>query len=341
MMNKALKIIGIFSLAAAAISVALFVYWRHLSAPVNLTAARGFTVEVGDSLEAISLRAEQAGLIRSASAFKLYAKVSGLAPAYKAGNFAFSGPVSLESLSSALVAGDKQSNTVRITVPEGYAIRDIDAHLAKNGLSVSGEFSRRLASPDFLATARQTYDFLADEKVLSLEGYLFPDTYDVYKDVKPEELARKMLDNFERKLKPEWLDEIKRQGKSLQDMVIMASLVEKEVRKVEDMKMVADIFWRRLDNGQAFESCATLAYVLGVNKPQYSLEDTQVDSPYNTYRHKGLPPGPIANPGLNAIEAAIFPLSNNYNFFLTARDGRTIFSASFEEHVANKNKYLK
>ena len=101
-------------------------------------------------------------------------------------------------------------------------------------------------------------------------------------------------------------------------------------------------FWNRIKNGQALESCASLAYILGVNKSQYSYEDTRVDSPYNTYLHRGLPPGPIANPGLKAIEAAIYPQETNYNYFLTATEsGKTIFNESYEQHLIDKNKYIK
>jgi UPF0755 protein len=122
----------------------------------------------------------------------------------------------------------------------------------------------------------------------------------------------------------------------------MASVIEKEVRSANDMKIVSGIFWNRIKNGQALESCATLAYILGVNKSQYSYEDTRINSPYNTYINRGLPAGPIANPGLKAIEAAIYPEDTAYNYFLTASEtGETIFSKTYQEHLNNKNKYIK
>jgi len=122
----------------------------------------------------------------------------------------------------------------------------------------------------------------------------------------------------------------------------MASLIEKEVRTSEDMKIISGIFWQRIENRQGLESCATLAYILGVNKPQYSVVDTKIDSPYNTYKHRGLPPSPIANPGLNAITAAIYPKETDYNYFLSdPATGQTIFSRTLGEHNLNKAKYLK
>ena len=136
--------------------------------------------------------------------------------------------------------------------------------------------------------------------------------------------------------------EIAWQKKTIYEIVTMASIIEKEVRSRADMKIVSGIFWDRIKNGQGLESCATLAYILGVNKPQYTLEDTKIDSPYNTYKYRGLPPGPIANPGLNAIQAAIYPEFTANNYFLSdPATGQTIYSQTLEEHNLNKYKYLK
>jgi len=151
-----------------------------------------------------------------------------------------------------------------------------------------------------------------------------------------------MLSNFDSKFTPEMRAEIENQGKTVYEIVTMASIIQKEVRSEKDMKMVSGIFWNRIKNGQALESCATLAYILGENKPQYTYEDTRIDSPYNTYMNRDLPPGPIANPGIEAIKAAIWPTDSNYNFFLSSSDGgETIYSRTFEEHVRNKEKYLR
>ena len=188
-----------------------------------------------------------------------------------------------------------------------------------------------------------SYEFLQDKpKYLGLEGYLFADTYRFHPSSSPEEVIIKLLDNFDRQLNTKMRQDIERQGKTIYQVVTMASLLEKEVRSEKDMKLVSDIFWRRIKNGQRLESCATLAYILGENKPQYSYEETRIDSPYNTYINDGLPPGPIDSPSLKALKAAIYPTSNNYNFFLTRPDnGETVFSRDFEEHKANKAKYLK
>lgn len=228
-----------------------------------------------------------------------------------------------------------------VTVIEGWNNQQIAEKLATSQLGFTAK--------DFLKTANnpkqdQTkYQFLADRPDnAGLEGYLFPDTYRFRASSTPEEVIEKILNNLDSKLTPKMRQDIRKQDKTIYQIITMASLIEKEVRSTKDMKMVSGIFWNRIANGQRLESCATLAYILGKNKPQYSYEETRIDSPYNTYTNYGLPLGPISNPGLKAIEAAIYPTNNDYNFFLTRPDtGETIFSRNFEEHKANKAKYLQ
>ncbi len=225
-----------------------------------------------------------------------------------------------------------------ITIIEGWNIKQIDNYLSEQGVKTD----RKLAS--FKVSDYQAdYDFLTDAPAQAdLEGYLFPDTYRIFASTTADEIARKMLSNFESKVTPTMMAEISRQHKTLHQVITMASVVEKEVTSKNDMKIVAGIFWDRIKNGQALESCATLAYILGENKAQYTYEDTRIESPYNTYINRGLPPGPIANPGLNAISGAIYPTYTDYNYFLSRPDTKeTIFSRTYEEHTANKQKYLK
>ncbi|OIO07230.1 endolytic transglycosylase MltG [Candidatus Falkowbacteria bacterium CG_4_10_14_0_2_um_filter_41_15] len=225
-----------------------------------------------------------------------------------------------------------------ITVIEGWNIKQIDNYLVEQGVKLDGQLA------DFkVRDYKSDYDFLADAPAgADLEGYLFPDTYRVFASTTADDVAQKMLNNFSSKVTPEMLAEISRQKKTLHQIVTMASVVEKEVTSQNDMKVVAGIFWDRIKNGQALESCATLAYVLGENKIQYTYEDTRVKSPYNTYINRGLPPGPIANPGLNAISGTIYPTYTDYNYFLSRSDTKeTVFSKTYEEHTLNKQKYLK
>ncbi len=150
-----------------------------------------------------------------------------------------------------------------------------------------------------------------------------------------------MRENFNRKLDEELRDEIARQDKTIKEIIIMASLLEREVPTYQDQRIVSGIFYQRLKTNYPLESCATIAYILGIDKWRYSIEDTRIESPYNSYLNIGLPPGPICNPGLSAIKAAIYPQENEYNFFLSKPNGETVFSKTLEEHNENKAKYLQ
>lgn len=235
----------------------------------------------------------------------------------------------------------QEEKTVRI--PEGSNNKEIINILVTAGLLTEEEFLQAQAN-----YPNERFDFLTDRPAgTDLEGYLYPDTYRFFASSTPEDILTRMLSNFDKKLTPELRTEITAQGKTINEIVTMASLVEKEApifyakNDNTDAKIVAGIFWRRIKNNQALQSCATLAYILGVNKPQYTTADTQTPSPFNTYIHTGLPPSPISNPGLLAIEAAIHPTATNYNYFLTpAGSKEMVYAVTYEQHLANKQKYL-
>ncbi len=234
-----------------------------------------------------------------------------------------------------------------VQILEGWSINDIADYLVKENIFSQEEFLQAVDKIDDEILAR--FDFLLDKPAeASLQGYLFPDTYRIFTDASPEDLVLRLLENFDRKLTKEMRADILAQGKTIYEIITMASLVEKEApinyitADNQDAKMIAGIFWQRINNNQALQSCATLAYILGVNKEQYSEAETRVDSPYNTYQHRGLPPGPITNPGRLAIEAAIYPIYNNYNYFLTPTGTKDIiYARSYQEHLQNKYKYIK
>jgi len=210
---------------------------------------------------------------------------------------------------------------VSILVREGLSVKEINAQLKKSGFLLDGSFLK---------------------KGKQHEGYLFPDTYRMYRDFTADDLIKKMRSNLDRKLTGDLREAIKDSGHTTGEIIIMASILEKEVRTEADMKIVSGIFWDRLKINHALQSDATLSYVLDSGKTAHSYEETQIDSPYNTYKYPGLPPGPISNPGLKAIRAAIYPTYTDYNYFLTRPDtGETIFSKTLEEHNAAKAKYLK
>ncbi|MDP3837210.1 MAG: endolytic transglycosylase MltG [bacterium] len=251
----------------------------------------------------------------------------------------------------------REEKTVRFI--EGWTNKEMSQYLEGQGLWQSEEvlavigfpqvdYSRETELPAPLDLSER-YDFLKDKPTnRGLEGYLYPDTYRVFAaSSTPAELVIKMLDNLNRRLTPQMREDIASQGRTVYEIMTMASILEREApinyatSDNKDARIISGIFWDRIKVGQALQSCASLAYILGVNKPQYSAEDTMIESPYNTYKYRGLPPGPISNPGILAIEAAIYPTKTNYNYFLTpAGTSDIIYAATYQEHLNNKYKYL-
>ncbi|MDD5031454.1 MAG: endolytic transglycosylase MltG [Patescibacteria group bacterium] len=329
-------------------------YWRGINSVADKNGQDvQFLISSGESVKQIGKNLTEAKLVKSEFYFKAYVWKNELEAKFQAGEYVLNPSFSIKKIVKILTGGEAQSKERTIKIIEGWNIREISQYFEKEGMFQSEELLELVGFPqvDYRTNKEMPnpknyasqFDFLADKPAYyGLEGYLFPDTYRIFKDATLDDIVLKMLDNFDKKLTPEMRAEIARQGKTIYEIITMASLVEKEVRAEDDMKIVSGIFWDRIKNKQALESCATLAYVLAVNKPQYTAEDTKIDSPYNTYQNRGLPPGPISNPGLKAIKAAIYPTYTDYNYFLSRPDtGETVFAKTYEEHVRNKAKYLK
>lgn len=306
-------------------------------------AAESFSIRAGQSTASILDRLKDQDLILSTLALKAYLYRH---PELKlqAGEYSIAPHQTARQLLLQLANGHTVSREVSILFREGLTIKEMQAQLSAAGYLADGSFEK--LGHTKIAALPQRLAIVPFVKLLppeaTLEGYLFPDTYRVYKDFTAEDLIAKMLDNFESKVGPEMRAAIAASGHSFHDEIILASILQKEVRTVQEMRLASGVFQNRLKAGQALQSCATLAFILGVNKPQYSYADTQIDSPYNTYKHAGLPPGPVSNPGLAAIDAAIHPTDSDYNYFLARPDtGETVFSKTLEEHNAAKAKYLK
>jgi len=213
---------------------------------------------------------------------------------------------------------NKEKATIRLTFIEGWDAKDYGKYLKEQGLGEEDSVD-----------------------LTEKEGYLFPDTYIFNKNYPLKTLIKMMTDNFEQKVTSEMRQEIQKQGKSLASIITVASLVEAEANTKEDRPLVADIIWRRLAVGMPLQLDSTVNYVTGGKNPAISLKDQTIDSPYNTYKFKGLPPGPINNPGLEAIKATIYPVKNSYWYFLTGTDGKMYYAKNLEGHNLNKIKYLK
>lgn len=291
----------------------------------------------GEGVKEIGQKLEDAQLVKSKYYFDYYIWKTGSRGKIKAGKYELKGTMTIPEIVQVLSLGEIVSNEVRVTFPEGTSAQGMAEILTQKGFDGNAFLADVKSGSGITAN----YAFLKDApKNSNLEGFLFPDTYIFFKDAKPEEIADRMLQNFDEKLTPKMRQDIQSQGKNIFDVVTMASILEKEVRAADDMKIAGGIFWDRISAGMPLQSCATVAYVLGQEKKQYSIADTKTPSPYNTYLVKGLPPGPIDNPGMNSIIAAIYPTKTDYNYFLTdPASGKTIFSKTLEEHAANKAKY--
>ncbi len=314
--KKILIIVIIFCLL---LITCLFVSWYQLKIPLSKSAEeKTFIIKEGQGLEEIANNLEKEKIIRSEWIFVMYAWLQNKASNLQAGEYSLSSSMNISEITKKIIGGGIIPKGIKITIPEGFSNRQIEEKLIDLGILIEN-----------------------DKFPKDLEGYLFPDTYYFEKNSFIEEIVKKMRANFNRKITEDLKAEIKNQNKNLYSILIMASLLEKEVKTDEDKAIVSGIFWKRLENNYPLQSCATIAYILGVDKWRYSREDTKIKSPYNTYLNIGLPPAPINNPGLSTIKAAIYPKKTDYNFFLTDPEtGKTIFSKTLEEHNANKNKYF-
>ncbi|MEK7158364.1 MAG: endolytic transglycosylase MltG, partial [Patescibacteria group bacterium] len=245
-------------------------------------------------------------------------------------------------LTRKLVTGDAVVNETIVQFIEGWTLRDMAEYLDKKNLMPKENFLQLSTVTDvrtLLPEAR--YAFLDDKPTeKNLEGYLFPDTYHVFKDPMPADVVKKMLDNLEQKLSQELQEKIRIQGRTVFEVMTLASILEREVQSDVDMRNAADVFLKRIKIGMPLQSDATVNYITGKKTTRPTLEDLAADSLYNTYKYTGLPPGPISNPGMTAIRAAIEPTTNDYYYFITNTAGEAVFARTLEEHQKNIQQYL-
>jgi UPF0755 protein len=323
----------------------LFLY-KGVNKPLDANSKKQNIVEIfpGEGVRDIGFKLESEKIIKNDLYFIFYAINQKNRGRFQAGRYLVSPSMSITQIAQKMIKGDVVPNETKVTIPEGFTISKIEKKINK----AYNKTDLKLDSYT-LSLFNKKYPILSDAPhSASLEGYLFPDTYfflkeDGMKNVDIENVViEKMLDNFQNKISPKFKKDISIQNKTLFDIVIMASVIEKEVTANSDKKIVSGIFWKRIKNGMPLQADSTVAYVLGVDKLRYSLDDIQIDSPYNTYKNKGLPRGPISNPGIDSIKAAIYPQSSNYNYFVSdPKNGKTIFARTLDEHNQNINKYLK
>jgi UPF0755 protein len=313
---------GALLLAALALA-GIGAFWWQSRPPPGATGPVPVVVEPGTSVRALGRRLEAEGVIRSPLVFEAWLRVRGDAGRIQAGTYELPRDRSLPAILDMLVSG--RTVLVTVTVPEGLRLEEV-AGFAARDLGVD--------SAAFVAAA--TDPGLADSlgiEAATLEGYLFPETYRVDPSTAARELARLMAKQFGVVFTPVWRARAESLGRSVHEIVTLAAIVEEEARVPEERAVIAGVYWNRLEVGMPLEADPTVQYALGGHRERVLYRDLEVDSPYNTYRNAGLPPGPIASPGRAALEATLYPDSVPYfYFFATGQDGRHTFSKTFAEH---------
>ncbi len=300
-------------------------------------------VESGQGVDEITGWLEQNKVIRDKLVFKAYLFLRGRYDQIQPGLYLIEPQTGMKTIVDTLTPDPETKIETEIKIIEGWTSAEIAQYLESEGLVTAADFYTAAQSTDSRdILPEEKYEFLKDKPAeRGLEGYLFPDTYRVYTDSAAADILKKMLDNFGQKLDAQLRAEIASQGKTVFEVVTLASIIEKEVRLPAEKKLAAGIFSKRLAEGIALQSDATVNFVTGKDTTQPSLEDLQVNSEYNTYLYKGLPPGPICSPGLESLKAVIYPVESDYLYFLTKPDGTAVFSETYEEHLKNKERYYE
>lgn len=294
------------------ITIYLLIHFIFLRAPQEFPVDMIISIESGEGLNSITKNLSDRNVIRSEFFFKGLTILFGGSKGVQQGDYYFNREVSLLGVAYRLANGKFGLEPTPVLIPEGFTSFEIGERI-------------KLALPDF-----DSKRFVSLTK--SKEGYLFPDTYFFLPNVNPHTVIIEMQRNFDEKTAH--LD-------VTEDIVIMASIIEREARQLETKKRISGILWNRIDIGMALQVDAVFGYIKGVTTFSPTLDDLEIDSPYNTYKYPGLPPGPISNPGLDSIIAALEPIESEYFFYLTDKEGVMHYSETFAEHVRNKRLYLR
>jgi UPF0755 protein len=291
-----------------------------ISSPSNIENEKNVNISSGLSLMQISAILKQNNIIRSADIFRVIVIVLGGEKNIKAGPYLFDGTDNVISITRRLISADYGVPVKKITIIEGMRGRDI--------LNLFGSEFTNLNRTEL------------GREILSKEGYLFPDTYFIPLSASSSDIIKMLSDNFEKQILSVDFDK-SLTSKKLDEIITMASIIEGEAVKDEDRRLITDILWRRIEIGMPLQVDTTFMYINGKSSSELTKADLKINSPYNTYVNKGLPPGPISNPGIEAINAVIFPTANKYLYYLSDKNGDMHYAETFAEHIRNKEKYLK
>lgn len=286
------------------------------------------TTDIGDTLEA-------AGIIEDSGRFRLFSKIKGYDGKYMAGTYPLSPAMTPSEIAAILMSGITPG--VDFTIQEGLNTKEIAEKLDQQGICSAEDFLNEAENGTF------DYAFLDGDVtgIYRLEGFLFPDTYSLPVDADAHTIISIFLDNFDAKFTPEMRQQAKDRGMTISEVVTVASLVEKEAKKDEERPIVASVIYNRMEQGMKLELCSTIQFLLGEAKEELTYDDLAIESPYNTYTEVGLPPGPIGNPGLSSLQAAVEPADTEYLYFVVSEklDGSHNFSKDYAKFEQDKEAY--
>ncbi len=321
---KCLLALMVLTLVVLGGLVAWFYYVPNRFDDTNETAV----VEISKEATGVDIaqKLEDEGLVRSGYAFRLALRLTGEGHKLQSGHYEIPKKISVHDLIVLLQEG--KSKEISVTIPEGYTIGDIAKLLEEKHVCTAQDFLDR-------AKVLRPYPYMhgTQETSYGVEGFLFPSTYNIPVGATADDVIKMMADEFNRQLTPDLRKVAQAQGLDIYQWVTLASLVEREALFDQDRAPIAAVFKRRLQEGMPLQSDATISYVLGYSKVHVTLEDTKLQSPYNTYINPGLPPGPICNPGVKSLEAVAHAGTTDYRFFVADKEGHNHFSKTYEEHL--------
>jgi len=299
--------------------------------------AKEIVIPKGSTVKSISKILKDENMIKDSFVFELYCKINEKSDKIKAGKYRISNSMEVPEIVEVLVSGKALIDTVRFTIPEGYNLAQIVDKINSLGVVSSESINEALKA------GRYEYEFIEQipDRENKLEGYLFPDTYEIYRDTTAEAIIKKLLGRFDDVFTEEFRKRAEELNMSIDQVVTLASIIEREARLDKERKTISGVFHNRLKKKMLLQSCATVQYLLKEPKEELLYEDLEIDSPYNTYKYAGLPPGPIASPGLASIEAALYPEDTDLLYFFALDDGSHVFTKTYNEHINAQNKYRK
>lgn len=341
-MRRVVRGLGIMVILGLMIAVGGYIYVKNELKPVSSSGQEVIiTLKPGMGSSAIADELEQSGLIRNATLVKVYLKLKDEGSRFQAGTYAMKPSMELNDIIAQLNQGNTvKAEVIRFTIPEGYTLVQIADKLASEKLIDKKVFLQLAAAPKELDTAVKAYISQDAAVKHPIEGYLFPETYELAKDSTEQDILLRMMDELGNKLSSlpaDWETKMKAQGLTFHQMLTIASLVEREVIVDGERTLVAGIIYNRIKKKMPLQIDATVQYLFDKQKSRLYEKDLRVESAYNTYLHTGLPPGPIASPSIASIKSTLYPKSSKYLFYVTKKDGTQthLFAETYTQHKKN------